>query len=74
MTPEEKAKRLLKVMTWATPPNKNKEIEKKWAKTSALFACDEVINELECAYNGEPITTNEHKAYWKQVKKILEDL
>lgn len=42
------------------------------AKQCAIIEVDEILNELECAYNGEPITTNEHKNYWKELKKEIE--
>jgi len=44
------------------------------AKECALIAVDEILQELECSYNGEPITTNEHKNYWQEVKQEIEKL
>jgi hypothetical protein len=46
----------------------------KEAKKCALIAVNEILLELECSYNGEPITTNEHKEYWQEVKTELEKL
>jgi len=74
MTPEAKAKRLVGLMTIASPYNQDSELVKLWAKMCAFIAIDEIINELECAYNGEPITSNEHKEYWQQVKKELKNI
>ncbi len=43
----------------------------KIAIRCAIKCCEGIIKELECAYNGEPITTNEHKLFWQEVLSIL---
>ena len=79
MTPKAKAKRLVNLMTIqlesiASQYNRDTGMVKTYSKMCAFIAIDEIINELECAYNGEPITTNDHKEYWQEVKKELKNI
>ncbi len=74
MNAQDKAKELIekceKLLGYDLPASNQYELIKK----CAIISVDEILNELECAYNGEPITTNEHKNYWKEVKKEIENL
>lgn len=78
MTPEEKALNLCQsfgvTTLFADDCNNGVTLPLRIAKKCAHIAVDEILAELECAYNGEPITTNEHKEYWKQVKQEIENL
>lgn len=73
MKPKEKAKELFNkysfikiIFGYDLPSDK--------AKECAIICVDEILKELGCAYNGAPITTNDHKEYWIAVKSEIENL
>jgi hypothetical protein len=74
MTPKEKAKELVLRFRQIPPCSPYTGIDDGEAKQCALIAVNEILLELECSYNGEPITTNEHKEYWQKVKTELKKL
>ena len=74
MTPKKKAKEIFTRMYNAYDALNKYPMCFDTAKQCALIAVDEILKELDCAYNGEPITTNEHKQYWQQVKSEIEKL
>lgn len=70
LSPKDEARELYKKFIQLFS-NENDEDQHLKAVKCALITVNKIISELECAYNGEPITTNEHKIYWHEVKNKL---
>jgi len=74
MTPKEKAKELFDKMYLVDDIMGNYPMCFDTAKKCALIAVDEIIKELEFAYNGEVIIGHTHRLYWSQVKQEILEL
>jgi hypothetical protein len=72
-TPEEEAEYLFNRLSYyINLPTPWDRVSKLQVKYCCMFLAEKILKELHCSYNGEPVTTNGHIEFWKQVKKILE--